>query len=307
MSSPGRRYVIIAPVRNEENFLPGTLKSVVGQIVQPVEFILVDDGSTDKTAQIIHEAAKENPWIRYVGRPDRGVRKVGPGVVEAFYDGYDAIQSEEYDYIIKMDGDLTFGPRYFEALLEKFESDPYLGAASGKPYLDLEDGKLVEERITDESVLGGMLFLRRKSFEEIDGFVREVMWDGIVFHRCRLAGWRTRSFRDDDLIIYDHRMIGSSHKSIFHGRIRWGWGQYFMGTHPLYILVVGLYRMLERPFFAGGLLIMFGYIKGWLRSDPRYEYPGFRESLHAWQLARLKLGKRLETIPLPSDKPESRE
>jgi hypothetical protein len=93
--------------------------------------------------------------------------------------------------------------------------------------------------------------------------------------------------------------MGSSYKSVYHGRIRWGWGQYFMGTHPLYILAIGIYRMRERPFVVGGILIVLGYLKGWVTRLTRYDYPGFRKSLHAWQFERLKLGKRLESIAPP--------
>jgi glycosyltransferase involved in cell wall biosynthesis len=296
MNARHTRYVVVSPVRDEEKYLPRTIDSLVNQTILPTEYVLVDDGSTDRTAEIIHEAARKHPWIRYVKRPDRGVRAVGPGVIEAFYDGYEAIESTDYDYICKMDGDLTIGPRYFEALFEKFRADPHLGSASGKLFLDLNDGKLVEERITDESVLGGVLCYRRDCFEAIGGFVRQVMWDGIAFHRCRMEGWRTRSFRDRDLMIFDHRLMGSSYRSIYHGRMRWGWGQYFMGTHPLYILAVGGYRMLERPFIVGGLLIVAGYLKGWFTRTQQYNHPGFRRSLHAWQLERLKLSRRLETI-----------
>lgn len=296
MKQKNRRYIIISPVRDEEKYLPATIESIANQTITPTEYILVDDGSTDTTADIIKAAAKKYAWIKYVGRDNRGERQVGPGVVEAFYDGFEAIESKEFDYLCKMDGDLTLEERYFETLFEKFENDPRLGSASGKLFLDLGDGKLVEERIADESVLGGVLCYRKQCFEDIDGFVRQVMWDGIAFHRCRMAGWRTRSFRDPELIIHDHRLMGSSHKSIFHGRIRWGWGQYFMGTHPLYILAVGVYRALERPYLIGGLLIMLGYLKGWITRTPRYDYPGFRKSLHAWQMERLKLGKRMESF-----------
>jgi biofilm PGA synthesis N-glycosyltransferase PgaC len=291
------RYIIISPVRNEEAYLPNTVQAIIEQTIRPMAYILVDDGSTDRTSEIIKQASQDNPWIHYVGRPDRGERKVGPGVIEAFYDGYEEIKDKEFDYICKMDGDLTIGPGYFETLFNKFDKDPHLGSASGKLFLDLGKGNLIEERITDESVLGGLLCLRRKCFEDIGGFIREVMWDGIAFHRSRMAGWRTWSFRDPELMIYDHRLMGSSSKSIYHGRIRWGWGQYFMGTHPLYILVVGLYRMVERPFILGGILIVMGYLKGWIIGSKRYDHPGFRKSLHAWQLERLKLGKRLENIP----------
>ncbi len=297
MTNPGRRYVIISPVRDEEKYLPNTIASMVAQTVKPVEYVLVDDGSTDNTAEIIKAAAEKHPWIRYVRRPDRGERRVGPGVIEAFYDGFQALQTTDYDYIGKMDGDLTFGPRYFEALFEKFERDGYLGAASGKLFLELDNGRLVEERHAKEMVVGGMQFYRRKCFENIDGFVRQVMWDGIAYHRSRMAGWRTTSFRDPELRIFDHRLMGSSHKSVYHGRIRWGWGQYFLGTHPLYILAIGLYRSRERPFLIGGLLIIIGYLKGWLTRANRYEHPGFRRSLHAWQMERLKLGRRLEILP----------
>lgn len=301
MTEQKRRYVIISPVRDEEKYLPRTIESMISQTVQPTEYILVDDGSTDATARIIQDAAKSHPWIRYVRRPDRGERKVGPGVVEAFYDGYAAISSQEYDFIGKMDGDLSFGPRYFETLFEKFEKDRLLGGASGKLFLVLDNGELTPERHADEMVVGGMQFYRKKCFEDMGGFVRQVMWDGIAYHRCRMAGWRTCSFPDKDLMIYDHRLMGSSHKSIYHGRIRWGWGQYFMGTHPLYIIAIGLYRMRERPFVAGGLLIMFGYLKGWLTRSERYDYPGFRRSLRAWQFERLGLGKRLEILPAPPE------
>jgi len=301
MTSSGRRYVIISPVRDEEQYLPKTIAGMVDQTVCATEYLFVDDGSTDRTSDIIKAAAQKHPWIHYVKRPDRGARKVGPGVVEAFYEGYNAIRTKEYDYIGKMDGDLSFGPRYFETIFEKFEADPHLGGASGKLWLDLGDGKLTEERHADEMVVGGMQFYRRKCFEDVGGFVRQVMWDGIVYHRSRMAGWRTSSFRDKELMIYDHRLMGSSYKSVYHGRIRWGWGQYFMWTHPLYILAVGLYRMRERPFVLGGVMIVIGYIKGWITKTPRYDHPGFRKSLRAWQFERLKLGRRLEKIPPPDE------
>lgn len=297
MIDDGRRYILISPVRNEERYLPATIASIVAQAEKPREYILVDDGSSDKTPAIIKEACSRHPWIQYLRRKDRGERRVGPGVVEAFYAGHNAIKTADYEYLCKVDGDLTFGSRYFSHLMDKFEHDPHLGAASGKLFLKLDDGSTVEERIHDESVLGGALFLKRDCFEKAGGFVKEVMWDGILFHRARMAGYRTHSFTGPELNITDHRQIGSSHKSIYHGRLRWGWGQYFMGTHPLYILAVGAYRMQEQPRVIGGALIIAGYLKGFLTGSRRYDYPGFRKSLHAWQMERLHLGHRLEVLP----------
>jgi poly-beta-1,6-N-acetyl-D-glucosamine synthase len=297
MREKAPRFVIISPVRNEEQFVGKSIQSIANQTIRPVEYILVDDGSSDHTAQIIQEAAVLYPWIHYARCKDRGERILGRGVVDAFDYGYSLISTDQYDYICKMDGDLTLGPRYFEFLIKKFNYDPYLGSASGKLFLDVGNNILHEERISDESVLGGVLCMRRKCFEDTGGFVKEVMWDGIAFHRARMAGWRTCSFRDPELIIHDHRMMGSSYKSIYHGRLRWGWGQYFMGTHPLYLLAIGFYRMFEKPFFIGGMLIMLGYLKGLAMNSKRYEYPGFRKSLRAWQFERLGLGRRMEIIP----------
>lgn len=298
MTEPGRRIVLISPVRDEEKYIEKTIQSVASQTILPVEWVIVDDGSTDGTGEILARAAAKYPWIHVVRKPDRGKRSVGPGVVEAFYYGYERLRTKEYDYIGKLDGDVEFKPQYFATLLSYFEKDPYLGAASGKPYL-LEGGKLIKERMADDMVAGQINFYRRQCFEDIGGFVREVHWDGIAFHRARMKGWRTRSIDDPNLIFIHQRLMGSSERGIIAGRLRWGRGQYFMGTHPLYIFAIGLYRMWEKPYIIGGLLIVVGYFLSMLQGKPRYDDPEFRKSLHAWQMARLGLGKPLETIPPP--------
>ncbi len=126
-----RRYIIIAPVRNEEAHLPGTIESIAAQTVRPVRLILVNDGSTDQTAKIAAAAAKVHPWITVVDRADRGFRRNGGGVVETFYDGFKLIGDEPWDYLIKLDGDLSFAPDYFQKCLERFEKDPKLGIGGG--------------------------------------------------------------------------------------------------------------------------------------------------------------------------------
>jgi len=299
MNKRQHRIILISPVRDEEAFLKGTIQSMIVQTVKPIEWLIVDDGSKDHTAAIVEEAAREHPWIHLERKPDRGVRAVGPGVVEAFYYGYERLRTSEYDFICKMDGDIEFKPRYFEKLLSFFEEDPHLGAASGKPFLETDKGTLTEERHSDEMVAGMMNFYRRQCFEEIGGFVRQVHWDGIAYHRARMCGWRTRSIRHNDLDFVHKRLMGSSQKGIITGRLRWGRGQYFMGTHPLYLLAIAVYRMIERPFVIGGVSIALGYFQAMRERMPRYEDPSFRKSLRAWQFERLKIGRRLEQIPPP--------
>jgi hypothetical protein len=146
----------------------------------------------------------------------------------------------------------------------------------------------------DEQVAGQVKLLRRTCFEAIGGFVRQVMWDVIDGHRARMLGWEARSFPDTALRILHHRLMGSSHKSVLHGRLRWGRGNYFMGSHPLYVVASGVYRMAERPFLVGGLCIMLGYVLAALRRMPRYEDRVFRAYLRTWQLQRLRLKRRVD-------------
>lgn len=296
MFSAGAKILVISPIRNEGEYLQRTIDSMINQTVTPAEWVIVDDGSSDNTWELIYKLPEKYPWIKVVQKPDRGKRAVGPGVIETFYFGLNQASIKDYDFICKMDGDIEFQPCYFEHLLTYFDNDPYLGAASGKPYLDI-DGKLIAERTHDEMVAGQINFYKRECFNAIDGFVREVHWDAIVFHRARMAGYRTRSIEDPKLVFLHLRLMGSSHKGIVHGRLRWGRGQYFLGTSPIYLLFIGLYRAFERPYLIGGVCIVLGYIKASISGMERYNFPGFRKSLHAWQFERLKVGKRLEKIP----------
>lgn len=285
-SPPASRYVLIAPVRDEAKYLQQTIDAIVAQSVHPTRLILVDDGSSDGTREIANRAAERHHWITVVHRSNRGRRSVGPGVIEAFYDGYQNLECSDYDYLGKIDGDVTFGQSYFEHLISLFRANEKLGLASGKVYLPIGT-KLVAERMRDEHVAGQVRFYRRRCFEQIGGLHREVNWDVIDEYRARMDGWVTRSFRDPELRITHHRLMGSSQHSVFHGRLRAGRGQYYVGTHPLYIIAVGVYRMWERPFIVGGICIMLGYVFALLRRQPRYDDPTFRQHLRKEQLKRL--------------------
>ena len=279
--------VIIAPVRDEADLIRLTLESMAQQTVIPVEWIIVDDGSQDNTAEIVQEYAAKYPFIRLVKRPDRGFRKVGGGVVAAFKFGVSQIQHTDYQYIAKLDGDMSFGPRYLEIMFEQFQNTQKLAAVSGKVFRE-ENGNRVEEIIIDEHVAGQFKLYRREAFEQIGGFVEEVLWDGIDVHTARMKGWETKSFYHPDAILMHHRLMGSSDKNVYRGRLRWGRGIWFMGYHPLYAVASGIFRMREKPFIIGGLLIIAGYLGAAIRQAPRYDNPEFREHLHRWQLGQIK-------------------
>jgi glycosyltransferase involved in cell wall biosynthesis len=287
-----RTYVLISPCRNEADFMRQTLDTVAAQTVLPTKWVIVDDGSTDATPTILAEYANRYEWISVVTRSDRGRRAVGPGVVDAFYAGYETIVPSEYEYLCKLDLDLRLPPRYFETLIERMEKNPRIATCSGKAYIEM-DGTLESERHGDENSIGASKFYRVDKFLQSGGFVREVMWDGIDCHRCRMRGWIACSWDDDPQLRFVHlRPMGSSQQSIFTGRMRHGYGQYFMGTGLLWMIATAVYRIPEKPYVVGGLAILWGWVRSWLRGLPRYEEPGFRKFLRRYHWRALLIGKR---------------
>ena len=155
----GCRYVLISPCRDEADYMRQTLDSVIAQSIRPAKWIIVDDGSTDKTSEILAEYRAKHNWIEVVTRTNRGRRSVGPGVIDAFYAGYEAINPDDYDYLCKLDLDLRLPPRYFEILMQRMTADPSIATCSGKAYVE-EDGRLVAERHGDDMSIGTTKFYR---------------------------------------------------------------------------------------------------------------------------------------------------
>jgi hypothetical protein len=184
---------------------------------------------------------------------------------------------------------------------------PLLGTCSGKPYFaEPSSGRLISEKCGDEMSVGMTKFYRRQCFEEIGGFVREVMWDGIDCHRCRMLGWIAAS-RDDEAIRFLHlRPMGTSQHSIWAGRMRHGFGQYYMGTGLVYMTASALYRMTRPPLLLGGLGMWWGYLRSLIAGLPRYSDAEFRRFLVRYQWAGLLLGKRRATRRLDETAAERR-
>lgn len=315
-----RRYVLITPCRDEAAYARRTLASVFAQSQPPALWVLVDDGSTDETPAILAEYQDRYPNIvRVVTRTDRGERKVGPGVIDAFYAGLENVEANEglgaFDYLAKFDLDLDLPPRYFEVLMARMEAEPRLGTASGKPYFPPEalDGRpiparedllrgdafdvsnLVSEACGDEMSVGMIKFYRVACWRQMGGFVREVMWDGIDCHRCRMLGWLARSWDEPELRFLHLRPMGSSQTSIYTGRMRHGYGQHFMGTSLAYMTASSLFRMTRPPIIRGGAAMWWGYMKAKLGGGPRYDDAAFRTFLRRYQRQCLLRGKAAAT------------
>ena len=294
-----RRYVLISPCRDEAMHMRRTLDSVAAQSVPPALWVVIDDGSTDATPRVLEEYSQRLPWLRVVRRADRGRRNVGPGVIEAFYAGLETVDLDQFDYVCKLDLDLVLPPRYFELLMARMEAEPRLGTTSGKPYyIRARDGALVPEVCGDEMSIGASKFYRTSCFREIGGFVREVMWDGIDCHRCRMLGWIAESVDDEELRFLHLRPMGSSQKGLWTGRVRTGYGQYFMGTAPLYLLASSAFRLFKSPVLYGSVAMLWGYFSSAARRVARYDDPAFRRFLRRYQRQILLRGKRAATRKL---------
>lgn len=294
-------YCLITPCRDEAQFARRTLDSILRQTHRPALWVIVDDGSTDDTPNILAEYAEQHPFIRIVNRADRGVRSVGPGVMQAFYAGVEAISHEEwhkFEFICKLDLDLDIPEGYFEEIVRRMNDEPRMATCSGSPYFIASDGAVVSEACGEETSVGMIKFYRRSAWEQIGGFIRELTWDAIDCHICRYHGWFARSWDEPAIRFHHLRPMGSSHKSWWTGRVRHGSGQWFMGTSPIYMLVSGGYRMTRPPYVIGGLGMIWGYFKSMATGRPRYADADLRRFLRRYQYACLVLGKKRATARL---------
>lgn len=263
-NSKNYSYLVITPVRNEAKYLRFTIESMVCQTVLPKEWIIVDDGSTDETPQIIDEAARLYPWIKAVHRADRGFRKSGGGVIEAFYEGYAALSSSDWEFIVKLDGDLSFQPTHFDSLLKEFLKNPKLGIASGTYLERNSNGSWNVVEMPYYHAAGACKVLRYNCFEEIKGFIIQPGWDTIDEIRAMARGWITAHFPDIQMMHhkYEGTGIGVLKTSLIHRRIYYRTG----GNLPFFVLKV-LRRILVKPYVFNAIALLTGYLTTMLRRE----------------------------------------
>lgn len=284
-----RRLVVISPCRDEAQLVQFTLDSVVKQTYLPHLWIIVDDGSRDRTAEIVERYAAKYPWIRLIRWERGGSRQLGPGVVNAFCAGLEALGDEPFDVIAKLDCDLEFGAETFAAILRLFD-DPKVGMASGTTLLLLK-GELVPERCEDYHVPGQAKFYRRECFRDLGGLQCVYGWDVIDETDARRHGWVTRN--DPQIIIIHHRLQGATFGAI-RGRVIWGRCAYAIGSHPLFAIARGFYRMAEYPWLVGGLAFIWGFFGSYFEPNlQRLTDQDLVQYLRKEQLYRLTHGNRL--------------
>jgi biofilm PGA synthesis N-glycosyltransferase PgaC len=277
------KYVVVTPVRDEASYLPLTIESMVRQTVLPQEWVIVNDGSKDETGKIIEAAARQYPWIRGVHRQDRGFRKWGAGIIEAFYSGFDVLTCQDWDYMSKLDGDLSFEPNYFERTFRKLQENPRIGIGGGVLYHE-EHGRRVLEDHPIFHVRGGVKIYRRACWSVIGGLWVGPGSDTVDEVKANMLGWTTMSFFDIGMT--HHRFTGASWGR-WGGLVKDGKIDYVSGYHPLFLTAKSIVRLVRRPYILGSVALIYGYISAYLQGVPRVNDPELIRYLRRQQLARL--------------------
>ncbi len=251
------KYVLITPAHNEERFITKTLDSVVAQTWLPERWVIVDDGSTDQTPEIVQTYAKRHPWIELVIQPQRLDRSFA-GKVHAFNAGLARVQSLEFDIIGNLDADLSFDPDYLEFLMQRFSEDPKLGVA-GTPFIEDGYDSARDSFEGENHVAGGCQLFRRQCFQEIGGFIpnRAGGVDWIAVTTARMKGWKTRSFPEKRF--HHYRSLGTAGRSSVAASFSYGEKDYYLGGSPLWQLFRVAYRATKQPLDGAALLAGYGW------------------------------------------------
>ena len=286
-TEPGRAnaYVIVTPARNEADFIEQTIQSVVAQTIRPLKWVIVSDGSTDGTDEIVKKYAAKHSWIQLVRMPERKERHFA-GKVHAFNSGYAVIKDLPYEIVGNLDADISFDEDYMASLIARFAANPRLGVA-GTPFREGEDQ--YNYRFTSvEHVSGACQLFRRACYAEIGGY-RPLKVGGIdlvAVTTARMRGWETRTFTDK--VCLHHRKMGTGQHRPLMVAYKGGYHDYLMGVHPLWQFLRSGYQMTRPPYLIFGALLLIGYGWAMLTRVEKAVTPEFAAFRRREQLTRLR-------------------
>src|ERR1035438_7253489 len=327
------KYIVISPVRNEQQYLPQTIQCMAAQTARPLCWLLVDDGSTDSTGQIIDDAAARHPWLKALHRSDRGFRQAGGGVMDAFYEGYALISTPNsqpfafnssssalgpveiaskrsadgqtsstpplhystpsWDFLVKLDGDLSFSADYFQQCLARFAADPKLGIGGGT-ICNQVNGALDAESKIDPAfhVRGATKIYRRACWKQLGGLIRAPGWDTVDEIKANMLGWTTRTFQEVKLV--HHRPAGRAYGQ-WSNLVKNGRANYVAGYLPLFMFLKCIRRLFEKPYQIEGCGLWLGFAGAYLKRAPRVTDQAVIKYLRRQQMNRLCGRKNLWT------------
>ena len=284
-------YVLITAAKNEERYIEGTIKSVVSQTILPLRWVIVDDGSRDGTAGIVHRWAAQYPFIRPLTVEGAAERHFGAKAA-AFNRGLSLMNDLTWDFIGNVDADVTFEPDYYERVFERFRENPKLGIAGGVIYEHI-GRQFLKLPYSRDHVTGAMHLFRNGCFRDVGGYL-PLKYGGIesvAEVMARMHGWQVKSF--DDIPIRHHRRIGTATRGLLAAAYRKGIMDYSHGTHPLYEMLRCLYRIGYRPVVLDSAFRALGYASGVFRHEKRTVPPEVVKFVRKEQLRKLNIFARL--------------
>jgi len=284
----------VTPARNEARFIESTIQSVVAQTSRPLRWVIVSDGSTDGTDEIVSRYAGAHDWIELLRMPERKERHFA-GKAYAFRAGKGRTDDLSYDVIASLDADITFDSEYFSFLLGKLAADAALGVV-GTPYEE-KSGEIFDYRFTSlDHVSGACQVFRRECYEAIGGYipVKRGTIDCIAVISARMKGWKTRTFTEK--VSQHHRITGTAQASPAKANFNTGVMDYVMGNHPLWQLFRAAYQITKKPYIFRGLALETGYLWSFLRRVERPVTHEFVKFHRREQMARLKSKLSLRSL-----------
>jgi len=260
-------YVLITPARNEEAFIEKTIESMIHQTFPPVKWVIVDDGSTDKTPEIISRYLAKHPWIEMVQMPQRRDRSFA-AKVHSFNAGYQRVKGLPYEIIGNLDADISFDRDFFAFLIERFAEDPALGVA-GTVFREEGYSSETDSFEGQKHVSGQCQLFRKRCFEEIGGYIphRAGGIDWMAVTTARMMGWKTKSFREKSF--FHHRHLGTAERGFLASAFSYGQKDYYLGNHPIWELFRVAYQTTKWPYILTGLAFGLGYCWAFLCRTPR--------------------------------------
>ncbi|MFO0699171.1 MAG: glycosyltransferase family 2 protein [Nitrospira sp.] len=281
-------YVLVTPARNEEAFIERTIQSMIQQTVLPLKWVIVNDGSTDRTGDIVKQYLEEFPWIELIENPPRRERNFSKKV-GSFNRGFERVAELPFQIVGNVDADISFDKDHFEYLLNKFGNDQRLGVAGT---VFREEGGYSSETDSFEGqthVSGQCQLFRKQCFIEIGGYVPHqaggIDWIAVVMARMR--GWKTQSFREKSF--FHHRHLGTAERGPLASSFSYGEKDYYMGGHPLWEVCRVAYRMTKKPYVIGGCALGLGYLKAFVSRMPRPVSEEFVRFHRAEQMSKLRI------------------
>ena len=281
-----KTYVLITPCRNEADYIEGTLKSVIAQTIRPQKWVIVSDGSTDRTDEIVEHYAQKHDFILFLRQSGDRQRNFG-SKVEAINLAYEHLKGLQFDFVGNLDADITFDSAYYANILSKFEQNERLGLAGGRR-LDFQRGQFVKVPCARNSVGGPIQMFRRQCYETIGGYQRLSCGgiDAVAETMVRMHGWQVESF--PEITVYHHRATGTAGGGVIRARFKKGEQHYLIGYHPLFHIASGMFRFSSYPFMLGSLAEIAGYAWAFLSNKKKVVSEDFVCFLRGEQLTRLR-------------------